>query len=283
MCVIILTNPNNQITADELKEAWTVNPDGAGFAYAAADGVHFQRGFMNCDYFIKRVMELQQKHELLLHLRISTAAGVTPQGTHPYKAGNVLKMQGTTNAPVIAMNGVISGQKLKTKRGAKLNDTASYIAEHADAFKVINRDILDIIAHDTAAKWAAVTKDGIIHSDDFQYHDGRLYSNLNHIWSYNLLNAYYNDVYDYDYHSSNCCGNLNYIEELIEDKALAAIKKDKRLYLELREYEYQHCKYYDCKYCEGCIADIKSKHDAQRFLDNNIYIWDAINDDTGAY
>lgn len=283
MCIIIITNPQHPISKEELEDAWTVNPHGGGLAYVEDNAVIFERGFMNKAYYIKRVLELQDDHELLLHMRISTGAGVTPQGTHPYKAGNVLAMRGRTQQPVAAMNGTIAGQRLETKQGAKLNDTASYIKDHAGAFKVINEDVLNIIAHDTGARWAAATPTGIIYSNDFEEYEGRHYSNLNHLWRYALLAdvydyAYSTNDYSYDYKSSGA-----YLRAFLDDKLLREIKKDKSLYLELREYEYQHCQYYDCKHCEGCIADCSNKHDIIRFLDNNEYIWERINNNEGEY
>ena len=133
MCVIIYIPQNERISKEELEDAWRVNPDGAGLAYPDGGAVRFRRGYMNRDYYIKRVLELQEQHNggLLLHLRISTGAGVTPQGTHPYKSGNVLKMQGRTTAPVVCMNGIITGQQLHKKDGQLLNDTASYIWDHS--------------------------------------------------------------------------------------------------------------------------------------------------------
>lgn len=271
MCVIIITNPKHQITAEELRDAWNTNGDGAGLAYVAEGRVHYERGFMNFKHYAETVRQLQAKYSLMLHLRISTAAGITPQGTHPYKVGNVLKMKGTTAAPVIAMNGVITGQNLHRKGGALLNDTASYIVDHADAFRVVNADVLDIIADATGAKWSAATTSGIIHSSDFVEHDGRQYSNLNHLYA-----SY---IYDYFFDcSSGSSGSSRHnfqhmtMENTLDAELIAEILDDWLLYDDIEEYIASHCNYLDCKYCAGCLSEAKTAQDLRDFLHNNRYI-----------
>ena len=293
MCVIIITNPDNPINETELKEAWETNPDGAGLAYVESGQVVFKRGFMNRDYYIKEVQALQDKRPLMLHLRISTGAGINPQGTHPYKAGNVLAMQGTTSQPVICMNGVIYGQKLETKQGNKLNDTASYIKNHSQAFQVINQDILDIIASDTGSKWSAATPNGIIWSDNFQEYQGRQYSNLNHInrWTGYISQGLddldirdWLELYDsYDYTKParpepDISERLK-INHLLPDKLINQLKKDKALYEDTLEYIWQHCNYYDCKYCNDCLADCFTVQDIRDMLAGNTNIWELIQED----
>lgn len=276
MCVIIITNPENPISETELNAAWNVNPDGAGLAYTESGKVFYERGFMNQKHYVQKVLQLQQKYQLLLHLRISTGAGVTPQGTHPYKVGNVLAMKGETTQPVIAMNGIINGQPLETKQGNLLNDTASYIKNHSEAFNIVNKDILNIIADATAAKWAAATPKGIICSQEFQEYEGRQYSNLNHINLYD----WYTDSYDCSnsYIKSNSSSyNSLKLKHLIDEKLLKKVNKYKDLKLELDDYIYQHCNYVDCKYCTGCISDAVSIKDLNQFLNNNWDIWEKIN------
>ena len=269
MCVIIITNPENPISEQELNQAWNTNPDGAGLAYIEDGHVHYVRGFMNRAYYVETVQELQSKHALLLHLRISTGAGVTPQGTHPYVPGRLLSMKGETTRPAVAMNGIISGQHLETKKGNTLNDTASYIKNHPGAFKGINPDIIDIIADATGAKWAAATPAGIITGGDFQEYDGRKYSNLNHLWFY--------DAYEYT-GGGFIHGNGIKRGHLLDPKLNKQLNTRKYTSLreEVDEFIYQHCAYSDCKYCLGCISDALTVDDLDAFLYENANIWESI-------
>lgn len=263
MCVIIITNPEHPITREELRDAWTVNDDGAGLAYLKHGVIRFKRGYMNFNEYWQDVDDIQHRRDLMLHLRISTGAGVNKKGTHPYKASNVLKLEGRTREPVIAMNGVIYGQSLDKKAGVKLNDTASYIKDHAAAFKALNADILDIIGAATGAKWSAVTTGGIITTSDFIEHDGRQYSNLNHLTSA----ASWLDFYDYG-RSVSAASAIQLID-LLDADTYASISADWPLYDELDEYRWNNCKYWRCSSCNGCISDIKTKKDARQFLINN--------------
>lgn len=257
MCVIIITNPKNPISKKELRNAWNVNPDGAGYAYINNGEITFERGFMNFKHYYNVINELQQHHNLLLHLRISTAAGITPQGTHPYKAGNVLQMKGVTNNPVMAMNGIIRGQCLDKKKGIVLNDTASYIYEHPGAFKEINQDILDIISSDTAASWVAATTNGIIHSNDFITYNGRKYSNLNHI-------DYYSDFYDYSTPEYSIF-NIE-LKHIINKDLYNQIYNNWQLFDALEDYTYYNCNIPNCKTCKYCMADCKTETELKQFL-----------------
>ena len=177
MCVIIYIPKGEQISKQELKDAWTTNSDGSGFATIINNHVHFEKGFMTFSEFFHAVKKFIGGYELVLHFRISTSNAINKIQTHPYKLGNKTCLKGDTISPVICMNGIIYGQQ--EYKG--YNDTMSYIQDHKLAFKVINQDILNIIASDTACKWAVVTPQGVLISDNFTYYQGRYYSNKNHL------------------------------------------------------------------------------------------------------
>ena len=260
MCVIIITNPENPINKNELQRAWNTNPDGAGYAYTDGETVHFKRGFMNFKKFNKEVQDLQQHYNLMLHLRISTGGGIEPINTHPYKVGNMLKMNGETTAPVVSMNGIIYGETLKTKRGHLMNDTASYIMRYENAFKVINTDILNIISEETGAKWAAVTTNGIIYSKQFKQYNGRQYSNLNHI-----------DILDRTPTIAETWDGIK-PEHLIKDpELLESIYKDWDLCDELEEFIYYNCNLNNCRQCRQCISEATNKKQVRHIIETNTY------------
>ena len=175
MCVIIYVPKESSIKTDELMDAWTTNPDGAGFAVQKDGKVHFERGFMTFMEYLEAISEYIGEANLLLHFRISTSKAVNKVQTHPYKKGNVTLLKGDTDKPIICMNGIISGQK----EYDGCNDTMSYIIDHQEAFGAINQDILNIIESDTGAKWAVMTPDKVLLSSKFVEHEGRYYSNRN--------------------------------------------------------------------------------------------------------
>lgn len=270
MCVIIYLPKGNSISRSELSDAWRTNPDGAGLAYVDGGHVHFKRGFLKFEEYYKAVAAIQGRHDTVLHLRISTCAGVSAIGTHPYKAGDVLKLQGCTTAPVICMNGVIYGQTLKKKNGHRLNDTASYIVEHEAAFSVINADVLGLIADNTGAKWAAATPDGVLLSEGFIERSGRYYSNINHIWAA----AYY--TYDYlmggaDDDTDDDDTDALLLEHLLEPALLHEVKKDSGLHTVLTDHVDTACNTYSCKYCIDCLSDCRTIDDLWRFIQVNYY------------
>ena len=282
MCVIIITNPSNPITKDELWDAWLLNSDGAGFAYVNHGLIKFKKGFTDFETYWNAIKDLQTKFDLLLHLRITSRGNTNKVSTHPFKVGDLLKTEGFSRSPVVAMNGTISSQSLDKKKGVLLNDTASYIKDHAKAFKLLNQDIINIIADATDCRWASATKKGIIYDHGFIKHNGRAYSNLNHIYYANFFNdpydyegAYtydyeYNDnTYDYDYDYDYGLKNKLQAKHFLSKSLLKQVKKDYDLWDKTEEYVYQHCNFQDCKYCVSCISEAETVAELKKCLEDN--------------
>lgn len=263
MCVIIFIPNGQRINQAELEDAWTTNPDGAGYAYNKGGRTVFKRGFMNKKFYVQRVMQLQEELDggILLHLRISTGAGVTPQGTHPYKVGNVLKMKGATTAPVYAMNGIILEEALQSVDGQKLNDTASYIKRHAEALRTPSADLLNILEEATGAKWAAVTGEGVLLSPGFTESEGLYYSNTNHLhrWSSTYFEGYYVDTFE----------NSLTAEDFLTPALTKKVRKNYGLLCEVEDYVYFMCRHWNCDRCNGCICEIETLQELRQFLKNN--------------
>lgn len=251
MCVIIYIPKNETISQDELKAAWETNPDGAGYAIQKNNKVYFSRGFMQFKNYYEAIKDKIGKYNLLLHFRISTAAGVTQQGTHPYKKGNVTKLYGKTNQPVIAMNGSIYQQELYQH----LNDTASYIKDHTNAFAVINQDILNIITSDTNSKWIVMKPDQVLLSENFIERNCKYYSNLNHLYkSYNFRS----------YKPKKPKENKELIKELKKPKNL-------NLYYDYLDFKDIYCKQGYCYLCNHCIQEAKTIKDIEKILYETFY------------
>ena len=260
MCVIIYVPKESSISIDEIKSAWTTNPDGAGYSIQKDGKVFFKRGFMSLNQYINEIEPLIGVYNLLLHFRISTSKAVNKMQTHPYKKGNVTITEGSTKRPVICMNGIISGQR----EYKNCNDTMSYIIDHQEAFANINQDILNIIEEATGAKWAVMLPDKTLVSSKFTVKEGRYYSNTNHLWR----NYYYN------YNTGRT--RKKTLKNLIPSRSLRkSIRKDKELYEDLLEFIDIWCNAESgfglCDLCTKCIQKAKTLRDIKITLNENYY------------
>lgn len=261
MCVIIYVPKESSISNEELLEAWTTNPDGAGFAIQKDGKVEFSRGYMNFPDFEQAVTPLIGNYNLLLHFRISTSKAVNKVQTHPYKKGNVTLTEGTTEKPVICMNGIVSKQTTYKD----CNDTMSYIIDHEEAFANINQDIINIIETATGAKWAVMTPEKVFLSSLFEEEDGRFYSNKNHLY-YSYFTSYYEGG---RYKSKKYMG----VESVIKNKKLRqSLEKDFNLCNDVLDYIYYNCSYADepCD-CTKCLKSCKTLRDIKTVLKENWY------------
>ncbi|MBQ2654102.1 MAG: hypothetical protein IJF83_11140 [Methanobrevibacter sp.] len=214
MCVIIYVPQGEQISKEELKKAWETNPDGAGYAIRKNGKVIYERGFMYFNMFFNKIKHLIGGYDIVLHFRISTSAEVNQLQTHPYEVGNKETLKGVTESPVVCMNGIISGQY--EYKG--YNDTMSYIKDHINSFYIIGKnnsdDLLNMIAENTNCKWAMITPEKVLISSNFTKHNGKYYSNKNHLKT--------------SYYKSYCS-----INNTIKTPTLKSLCKTKKLYDEL--------------------------------------------------
>ena len=259
MCVIIYVPKKSTISKEELKEAWSVNPDGAGFAIQKDNKVEFKRGFMNYHEFEAEVTPLIGQYNLLLHFRISTSNKVNKIQTHPYKKGNVTLTKGTTNKPVICMNGVIS----KQQEYQDCNDTMSYIIDHNEAFANINQDVLNIIEEATGAKWAVMTPDNVLLSSKFEEENGRYYSNKNHLYL-----GYY---YTYTQRGGLRKKQLEVKDIIKNPKLRRTLARDWELYQDVNDYITFNCSYNDVCDCTKCLKSCKTLREIKIMLYENWY------------
>lgn len=212
MCVIIYCPVEAiPITKEELSEAWDSNPDGAGFAIQRNGKVYYNRGFMDKRHFIEEVEKYIGKYNTLLHFRISTSNKVNKLQCHPYERSHIESLRGKTSDSVICMNGIVS---CKYTDRENYNDTMNYIADHPDYFDDhINQHIIDMVGDVTGSKWFVMKPHKIYKTSDFTEHEGRWYSNKNHLYAYNLYKVYkdyyYDDPYDYGDYDDWSCSSKN--------------------------------------------------------------------------
>lgn len=92
MCIAIVTKPGARITRTQAANSWSNNDDGAGFAYVADGKVEVRRGFMTFDEFWAAydaaAQEFGETSHFLVHFRIGTSGGNTPENTHPFTCQN---------------------------------------------------------------------------------------------------------------------------------------------------------------------------------------------------
>ena len=192
MCVIAV-KPRNVSMPDEetIRAMWDSNPHGAGFMWADGETVHIQKGFMTVESLLKALKKMGEKHDLfalpmVMHFRIGTAGGNTPENTHPFPVTDsipLLQKLSIKTTIGIAHNGVIP---IDTSR-PDISDTMEYIATQItplaryDHEFYRSKDILDLISNATHSKWAIMNGEGdVVTIGEFHERKGILYSNLHH-------------------------------------------------------------------------------------------------------
>ena len=140
MCIIISKNKNcdRLPTIGELENCFNYNSDGAGFMYVNNNKVIIEKGFMELKSFLNRFKELCniyndfKNKSLVIHCRIGTSSGNTPENTHPYavttKENKLHKLNDATDLGIVH-NGIISAYTPKNKN-ASVNDTQKFILEY---------------------------------------------------------------------------------------------------------------------------------------------------------
>lgn len=119
MCIIIaIPRGNDATTKTELRNAWTNNPDGAGFAYAHNGKIetrHFMRFATFSSAFWPAIRAYGAQSSFLVHFRIATQGSVCLGNCHPFVVNDGL---------VAAHNGILP---IKAEKGDDRSDTKIFI------------------------------------------------------------------------------------------------------------------------------------------------------------
>ena len=84
MCIAIHKPAGKQIPEKHLKESFYSNPDGAGFAVCCpSKGFVIRKGFFDLEEFLAE-FEPFAKYPALVHFRIATHGGISPEMCHPF-------------------------------------------------------------------------------------------------------------------------------------------------------------------------------------------------------
>ena len=246
MCVIVAKKMGVELPSKKILEnCFDVNPDGAGLMYVNENKkVIIEKGFMTFEAFYKKLMELDKRYDLkkkalVMHFRITTQGGTSPENCHPFPVTDDEKKLKATylecNDVAFAHNGIISLYSMRDDKG--LSDTMLLSKELLYPLFNYNKKfykqehnqelIEEIIGTDKIA--FLDNEEKIITIGEFKEDEGVLYSNLNHKKNYNYYNYNYNDYYNYDNYSYNSYNNHSeLLEELIlqENEAFIASLQD---------------------------------------------------------
>lgn len=193
MCVIMVKPKGKEMVSKEIRrQMWDRNKDGAGFMYLNKDKkVIISKGFMTFDDFEKGLSSVKDVKNIkdtpmVLHFRITTHGGTSPENTHPFPISSVeshLQALDVSCNLAMAHNGVINS----VETSATLSDTMMFIKTIVSPLSKLDKEFLTsyekFIKYGIgASKLAFLDNTGKITTiGDFKDVDGYLYSNTNHV------------------------------------------------------------------------------------------------------
>lgn len=221
MCIIIAKNKNvdNLPTEEQLKNSFIYNSDGAGFMYVKNNKVVIDKGYMTYEDFIRRYEELCKEFDnfknksLVVHCRIGTSSGNTPQNTHPYpissKERDLHQLDFECDLGMVH-NGIISSYT-PTWKNPTTNDTQEFIMKYVNVLYSNFKDfykhnsILNGMEDITNSKLVFLdTNDDLYYVGDFIVENDIKFSNTSYkpytySYNYNGRGSYYNSYSDWYY------------------------------------------------------------------------------------
>ena len=204
MCIIIAKEKKVGLpTYSQLFNSFEYNSDGAGFMYVNNGKVVIDKGYMTWKKFYKRYQKLCRKfnnfegQSLIMHFRIGTSSGNTPQNTHPYPISNKvndLHKTYTTCDLGMVHNGIIRDYTPLDKH-SNTNDTQEFILKYVSTLYnnypkfYKNKYIMNGMEDITNSKLAFMDTSGYIYYvGDFITENGVKFSNS----SYEDWKGWYN-------------------------------------------------------------------------------------------
>lgn len=209
MCVIAYSPKGIDIpTEEQIKQMWSANPDGAGYAYTTRNGVKYSKGFMTVEELLKE-LEPQRAHlkhtEFGIHFRIGTSGKNDKHTTHPFpvttKYHELRQVEGTVPA-VLFHNGVVAQGGLADKNSSDTQDFTIAMAPLLNKYthsKTRDYFIEELLG---TSKLLILYKGNRVKMYGKWEKDGELYvSNTYYQYKssgYSRYSAYYDDDYEYD-------------------------------------------------------------------------------------
>lgn len=143
MCVIAFSPKGVDIPSEkQIKDMWSHNPDGAGYAYVSKKGkVVFRKGFMKLDDLLKdlEAPERFKNTNFAIHFRIGTSGKNDKATCHPFPVsttfGELRKTEGEEDS-VLFHNGILSDGGLASPLAS---DTQDFVVAMAPLLQKYNR------------------------------------------------------------------------------------------------------------------------------------------------
>ena len=188
MCIIAAKPAGVKMPDDDvITRMWWRNNDGAGIMYAKDGKVRIDKGFMKLEDFRAHLAKVRRTVDLdsvavVMHFRITTHGGTSPQNCHPFPITRSVKMLQALHqsAPMgVAHNGIID---ITPRKG--ISDTMEYIVSQLAPLYDMNREFvknkfaMELVKNAIGSKMAFLTGTGEIYLiGDFVEENGIKYSN----------------------------------------------------------------------------------------------------------
>ncbi len=201
MCVIA-SKPMGVVMPNEatISKMWEKNPDGAGFMYTVKKRVYIEKGFMNLKELLNALAGLEKRIKKLdesltdipvvLHFRITTHGGTSPENTHPFPISpdqTLLTALELSSNVAFAHNGIIDS----VSAYGSLSDTQIYSRDilsplykyDKQFFK--NVHIQELMENTiNGSRLVFLDREGTLtYVGKWEEVDGIKYSNLNHTYT----------------------------------------------------------------------------------------------------
>ena len=179
MCVAILTKTDNVIPFDQLRQGWTINSDGGGFAFVKDDKVEIRKGYMEFEDFYKAYVDAADKYAgtspFLVHMRITTSGGTSPNNCHPFPIKNGALIH---NGVMFTPTGNRAGPSHDRKSDTRVFAESLYNILHLEHVKKAQRELRKAIGSGNKMAFLYDDKSYFILGEDSGYwRDGIWYSN----------------------------------------------------------------------------------------------------------
>lgn len=168
MCVIIIKPAGVELPSrQELLKAWMCHPHGFGFATPTK---RFRTTVFST--FYKRLQSVSVDEPCIIHLRYATHGSQKTSNCHPFKKDGI----------VFAHNGILSITPKGDKTDSEtcfleyLEPVAKEYGIHSDELRYAVRHVIG------GSKFAFMQGDDWVTFGDFSKYEGRLYSNLRHLY-----------------------------------------------------------------------------------------------------
>ena len=224
MCVIAFSPKGVDIpTQKQIRDMWSHNPDGAGYAYVSKKGkVVYRKGFMTVESLLKELEapERFKNTNFAVHFRIGTSGKNDGATCHPFplstEFGELRKTEGETDS-VLFHNGVLSKGGIANPLAS---DTQDFVIAMAPLLNKYNRSktrdyfigeltqgsrLLILYKNNAFKMYGDWQKDGDIWVSNLSYkYDYKWYGEGYYGWH----DYYYDDEYDYYtyHHGPNTIG-----------------------------------------------------------------------------